>query len=65
MVKATIGDAAIGEEEDDVRRCPVSSERRPRRGVGSADKSHKIDQASSVRPRRGCSGTRVWRSDVQ
>jgi hypothetical protein len=27
-----------------------------------AEKSHKVDQASSVRPRRGCSGIRAWRS---
>jgi hypothetical protein len=26
------------------------------------EKSHEVDQASSVRPRRGCSGIWVWRS---
>jgi hypothetical protein len=32
MEKAGIGDAAVGEEQDDVGQCLVVSERRPRRG---------------------------------
>jgi hypothetical protein len=62
MEKASTGDAATGEEEDGVGQRPVSSEWRPRRGGGSAEKSHEVDQARSVRPWRGCLGTQAWRS---